>query len=214
MDRTTMTMDNRRKYYSRYLAHYTKKHYGLLALGLLFLFGVGVGTLLLRTAGEETVNFLLQMVDIFLDNRQGQPLLENFLSGLMSSLLFLGVLFVCGFCAIAQPVIILLPLFRGLGVGLSIASIYASYGAQAIGYVALMLLPGTVLTTLAILLCSRESLRFSCSFWLGMQSKQHEDNQYPLRLYLARYLACTAFCCVVAFVEAVIQFGFSGLFTL
>lgn len=204
---------DRRGYYSRYIAHYTQKNYGLLALGVLFLTGVLLGTLLLRTVNDETLELLLRIVGGFVSNRREQSLLQNFLSGAASSLAFLSVLLVCGFCAVSQPLVVLLPLFRGLGVGISMASLYAAYGTGAIGFVTLLMLPGTLLSTIAILLCCRESLRLSASFF-GALRRQANREPYSLRLYLARYFACALICLLAAFVEAVLYFGFANFFVL
>lgn len=205
----------RRKYYSRYFSHYTKKYYSLLALGALFLAGVLLGALLLRTAGEDTIQLLLRMVNGFVENRRDQTLLQNFTSGAVASLLFLGVLFVCGFCAIAQPVIVLLPLFRGVGIGFSMATLYAAHGTGALGYVALLMLPGTVITTLAILVCCRESMRLSSSFFAVMGGGEHRDGPlYSPRIYLARFFACGVLCMLSAFLEAVLYHGFANFFVL
>lgn len=213
MARTNAGAADRRRYYSRYIAHYTKKNSGLLALGALFLTGVVLGALLIRTASRETVELLLQMVGGFVDNRRGQTLLQNFLSGTVSSLVFLAIPFVCGFCAVAQPVVALLPLFRGLGVGFSTASLYAAHGTGAIGFVALLMLPDAVASMLALLVCCRESLRLSGSFFAAMGSGDRPGREfYPLRIYFARYFACAALCVASAFLQAALYFGFANFF--
>lgn len=212
MIRTNSHLQRGRKYYSRYIAHYTKRNYLLLVLGGLFITGVMLGTLMLRAAGAETTDLLLRMVNGFVESRREQSLLENFTSGLLSSMIFLGVLFVCGFCAISQPVVVALPLFRGLGVGFSVATLYATYGSQAIGFVSLLMLPGTVITTLAILVCCRESLRLSGSFFGSIGSGRQDREFYSMRIYLARYMACGLLCIFSAFLEAVLYFGFANYF--
>lgn len=212
MIRTNSQPASGRKYYTRYIAHYTKRNYPLLALGALFVAGVLLGTLLIRSAGNDTLDLLLRMVNGFVEKRRDQSLLQNFLSALSSSMVFLAVLFVCGFCAISQPLVVALPLFRGLGVGFSVASLYVSHGTGVVGYVALLILPGTVLTTLAILICCRESLRLAGSFFSVMGGEHKAKEFYALRIYLARYFACGVLCVFSAFLEAVLYFGFAKTF--
>lgn len=203
-----------RRYYSRYIAHHTKKNYPLLILGALFITGVLLGTLLLRSAGGDTLELLLQMAGVFVDKRRDQSMLQNFLSGLGSSMVFIIILFVSGFCAISHPLVITLPLFRGLGVGFSTASLYASHGAQAIGYVALLMMPGTVLSTIAILICCRESLRLAGSFFTAMGRADSSKEFYSLRIYFARFFICTILCIISAFLEAILYFGFANSFLM
>lgn len=212
MNGTNTRQTGRRKYYSRYIAHYTKKNYAILAMGTLFMAGVLLGTLIIRTASGDTLELLLRMVNGFVEKRREQDLFQNFMSGASSSLLFVGALFVCGFCAISQPLVVALPLFRGLGVGCSLATLYAAHGTQAIGFVGLLMVPGTVMTTMAILVCCRESLRLSSSFFASMGGDRGKVEFYSLRIYLARYMVCAGFCVLSAFLEGILYFAFAKYF--
>lgn len=214
MRRTNARAGNRRGYYSRYIAHYTKKHYGLLVFGFLFLVGVTLGTFLVRYITKETLEYMLRMVNGYVHNRQEQSLLQNFTSGVFASMIFLGILFFSGFCAIAQPVIVLMPLFRGLGVGFSLASLYASQGTEAIGYVLLLMLPGTVISSLVILVCSQESMRMANALFSTMTKDRQETIPYSPRLYIARYVICVLLCIIAAFIEAVFYFAFAHFFVI
>ena len=194
-EKTVPPMGKRR----RYLSHYTRKNYVLLGFGLLFLLGVSVGTSLYSAAETNTLANLSRLMHGFVENRSHRGFSQNFASAAASSLFLVGVLFFCGFSAVAQPVELLVPFFRGLGFGFSIASLYHSYGAGAAGYVALFVLPGMVLSSLAILFCCRESLRFSRSFFRLMSGG---EGRYSVRLYLARYCAAVLVCVTAAFLEA------------
>lgn len=198
--------------YTRYLANYAKKNYILLILGALFITGVMLGTLLIRSAGEDTLTTLLRVVNGFIEKRRGQTLLQNLFSASLSSFIFIAVMFVCGFCAVSQPVIIAAPLFRGLGFGFSAALLYSSHGANAAGFIALFIFPDMLISSLAILLCCRESLRLSGNFWGMMWGSGGE--LYPLRIYLGRYVAALILCVISAFIEAVLYFAFANYFIL
>lgn len=202
---------SRSRYYARYLAHYTKKNYPVVLLGVLFVVGVILGTLLLRGAGQETVDLLYRLVGGFMESRQGNGLYENFLSAAGSSLLFMGILFICGFCAVAQPVIVLAPLIRGMGFGFSTGSLFARYGTSAIGFVGVLVLPGALISTVAILLCCRQSLRLSNTFLSSVRPMgRREGEPYSLSGYLLSFTFGTVICLVGAFLEAVLYFLFAN----
>lgn len=201
---------SRSRYYARYLAHYTKKNYPVVLLGVLFVVGVILGTLLLRGAGQETVDLLYRLVGGFMESRQGNGLYENFLSAAGSSLLFMGILFICGFCAVAQPVIVLAPLIRGMGFGFSTGSLFARYGTSAIGFVGVLVLPGALISTVAILLCCRQSLRLSNTFLSSVRPGRREGEPYSLSGYLLSFTFGTVICLVGAFLEAVLYFLFAN----
>ena len=201
----------RSRYYARYLAHYTKKNFSVLLLGGLFVAGVIAGTLLLREAGEETIALLDKLMGGFVESRQGGSLYENFASAAGSSLLFLGIVFICGFCAIAQPFIVMAPLIRGMGFGFSTASLFARYGTSAIGFVGVLVLPGALVSTIAILLCCRQSLRLSSMFLAMVRpAGNREGEAYSLGNYFLSFIFGGALCLAAAFLEAVLYFLFAN----
>lgn len=203
----------RGRYYTRYLAHYAKRNFMLLVCAALFICGVAAGTMLLRTAGGETVELLLRVVNGYVEKRRDQTLLQNAVSTASSSLFFVGFLFVCGFCAISQPAVLLAPFMRGLGFGFSAASIYMGYGTRAMPFVALFIVPDMLISSIAILLCSRESLRLAGNFWNAMW-KTGDGEGYPLRIYVGRYIAAGILCIFSAFLSAVLYFAFANYVVL
>lgn len=210
-----MIRTNTERNYPRQMAGYAKKNTALLLLALLFLAGVTLGAVLLRHAGGETAALLERLTEDFLQNRRGQSLGANFLWAAGSSLMFVGVLFVCGFCAIAHPAEILAVFFRGLGFGASAASLYAGFGARAAGFLALFVLPNMLLSSVAILFCCRESLRLSSRFFAAMfPDGEAQTDKYPLRYYLGRYAAAMLLCLISALLEAVMYLGFAKYLVL
>lgn len=201
------------KYYTRYLAHYAKKNHVLLVLGAIFLSGAFLGTILVGTASGDMIEMLLRVVNGFIENRRGQTLLRNIVSTASSSLTFVTILFVCGFCAISQPLTLALPFIRGLGFGFSAGSLYARYGAAATGFVSLFILPDMLISSVAILLCCKESLRLSGGF-LRVAAGGALDEAYPVRIYIGRYIAAAVLCVFSAFLESVLYFVFANYFFL
>ncbi|MCL2578816.1 MAG: hypothetical protein FWE32_02175 [Oscillospiraceae bacterium] len=205
----------RRRYYARHIAHYTKKNNTLIGLGALFLIGMILGAVILRGAGEETVGLLERVVGGFITRRAQSGLSENFFSAFGSSMLFILVLFVSGFCAIAQPVILSIPLIRGLGFGFSAASLYLRYGASATGMVGVLMLPGMLLSTVAILLCCRQSLRLSGRFFAAIRpSPAGSEPVFSLRNYCFGYISAACLVALSAFAEAVLYLAFANSIVL
>jgi len=205
----------RRGRYARYLAHYTKKNNLLIVLGLLFVAGMALGVLLLRGAGEETTSLLERVVGGFIARRQQAGLSENFFSAFGSSMLFVLALFVSGFCAIAQPIIVAAPLIRGVGFGFSAASLYARYGAAAAGFVGVLILPGMLISTVAILLCCKQALRLSGAFFYTMRPRATRSAEpFFLRGYCFNHALAAGLCALSAFIEAVLYVVFANSFVL
>ncbi|MDL2233313.1 hypothetical protein LJC63_07010 [Ruminococcaceae bacterium OttesenSCG-928-L11] len=204
----------RRRYYARYLSHYTKKNYAVIGLGCLFLTGVLLGAVLLGYAGGETLEFLTGLTEGYVERRQAQSVMENFASSCTSSLLFVGILFMSGFSAIAQPVEIALPFFRGLGYGFSIASLYAAYSSGTTGFVCLYLMPNMAISTIAILFCAREAVRMSNGFYRALRMTGPDSGMYSLRIYGARFFVGAFACVLSALLESFTFYSFANLVVL
>lgn len=204
----------RRRHYARDLAHYTRRHRQILILGGLFVAGTVLGTLLLRSAGEETLTLLERLLGGLMERRQ-LGLYDGFLSALSSSLLYVGLLFLLGFCAVGQPVIVAAPLVRGLGFGISAASLFARYGASATGFVGVLLLPGMLVSTVALLLCCRLALGLSCGLFAALRpgGKPAAEGSL-LKGYLVGFGAAVLICGAGAFLEGVLCYLFANSFVL
>ena len=190
------------RYIPKYLIRRGKRNRTLVALALLFLAGVLLGALLLRGASGELLALVPRMIQEQLELRGERSMPQNVTASLASSGVFIGVLFLCGFCAVAHPVEGGMPLFQGMGVGMVSAYLYAQYRARAVAYIVIYLLPATLLNAVAVMLCARESLRLSGFFWNCMRQKERGEQSYSVRLYLARCLAASMLCVAAALLEA------------
>ena len=86
----------------------------------MFLAGVFVGTMLISHAEEETLQMLQTVLGGYVGQRQIQSFSSIALSTFVSLFSSLLVLFFCGLCTIAQPIVFLALLFKGLGYGFSL----------------------------------------------------------------------------------------------
>ena len=210
-----MAASAKRRYYARYIAHYTKKNNTLIALGGLFIAGMVIGAVLLRGAGQDTLLLLERLVGGFISGRAQAGMYENFISAFGSSMIFVFVVFVAGFCAIAQPVILAVPLVRGLGFGFSAASLYLRLGAQATGIVGVLMLPGMLISTLAILICCRQALRLSAGFFAAMRGDADKAAQpLSLRAHCVSHAFALGLCALSAFIEAALYLAFANSLVL
>ena len=201
----------RGKRYARDIARYAKRNTMLLILAGVFLLGVAIGALAFRAAEGETLTALSRMLEIFKQNRAEQGLFANAAAMAAASITFLVFLLVCGFCAVAQPVIVAAPAFRGLRFGFSAASLYALHGLSAVGYIAVFILPDMLISSIAIMLCSREALRLSNGFWRMMWGGQ---GGYSVKIYLGRFVASAVLCVISAVLAAILNFAFANAVVL
>ena len=190
-----------------------RKNLSFFALLLLFLVGMIYGVLMLK--GIDTYGWMKLYTGEYFSALGERTLLQSFLTSFSSLFLYLLASYLLGFCAVGQPVILLLPFFRGLGLGAFMGYLYVSYGFRGVGYCLLVLLPAAVIALLGILIACRESLRLSIllfsSFVLG---KGTPNGRGIMKLYNLKYLILCIFALASAFIGTLCTLLFAGMFHL
>lgn len=180
----------------------------------LFLAGVLAGALFLKSVSPETIKNLSVIVGQFAKRRGEQDLLSTFTSSFTSTALMLAILFVCGFCAVAQPVIVLMPFFRGLGFGYQAGYLYAQNGFMGVGYVAMVLLPNMLLSTLILIYGCGEAFTMSTSYYRAAKQDGAASRLINPRVYCMKFVVLLVLVLIVSLIDTACTFLFSRLFTL
>jgi hypothetical protein len=161
----------------------------VLGFGALFVFGVACGAGVVTWLKTDAADELMVILGGFARMRQAQELSSTFLSALGLNLALLVVLFLCGFCAISLPVILVLPWFKGLGFGLSASALLASRGMSAMGYLGVLIMPNMIWSTMVLLLGCRDAMRLSRVIWCSIQPGQARgSNEVYSGSYCARFV--------------------------
>lgn len=173
-----------------------------------FLAGILIGTCLVRANADGWNGFIRELFTGFASARSHQSFAETFWYAFGSSALFLGLIFLSGFCAVGSPFVFLILLFRGVGYGLTAGSVYSIFGLGGIGYVAAMLLPGCVLGSFALLKGGQSAIRCSSGVYSSMKgpAPMNPRPYYRIFFLLGIYLLA------VSFFEAVFCCVFRGFF--
>lgn len=159
-------------------------------------------------------DFLKQMAlaqENFIDMRKNQDFAHILIKSFTSSTIFLGSAFVLGFSAIAQPVELMIPLIKGLGLGVTIAQVYTQSGKGGMLTCLLIILPCTVISMYALLMVVREAIGLSNILMSDALSIKQSDGLLPtVKLYAAKFLVLEAVVAVSAAVDCVCTVVFAG----
>ncbi len=199
-------------YYKRYFLFFIRENWLIVLFGFLFIFGVWIGTAFIGGFNGETLEKLLVLLNGYISRREGQGMRQTFLSAFFSVFWPAALLFFCGFCAISQPLIALVPFFKGLGFGLSASTMLSIYGSSSMGYLIVLLLPGTILSTLVLLFCCKESLGLSYKFLQVITPPQMPNESPSVGNYCVKYIIFTACLVGVSAFESLLFQVFSGYF--
>ncbi len=178
---------------------------GIAVLGILF----GVISYCFMSA-----DFLRQMSlaqQNFMELRANRDFVNILIKSFFSSSLFLGSAFVLGFSAIAQPVEVMLPLVKGMGLGVTIAQVYVQNGKGGMLTCLLMIMPCAVISMYALLVGTRESIGLSNILMTNTLSSKQAVGLLPtVKLYCTKFLVLEAVTAVSAAADCICTVAFSG----
>lgn len=188
----------------------TKKSLSLLMI--LVLFGVLIGTLVFCNMDTRDITDLSFITQGFIKNRAEQTFFQTFKASFTSAALLVLICFLLGFSAISQPAEILVAFFRGMGLGTSIAYIYASYGLRGFFITLIIILPHAVISSIVIIISVRESLRLSNLFTgYAFSFAQENEMRSSIKLYLLKFLILFVIIGISSFIDSVLTFLFAGI---
>lgn len=193
MKRTT----TRRK---REMQHFVADNRRLFPFIALFLAGVGVGVAVFLSAFDTLPTDLLALSPIGTKGWLG-TLWET----CFSTVVLLGVLYLLGLWACGVPFILLVPLFHGVGLGLTEAYYYHT-GPHGIATVATLVMPVGLLSGAVLIAACVESTRLSsCLSRQLLPGGTEGDLWSSFRLYSLRFLLFLGAAAVVALIEVLLR---------
>lgn len=193
-------------------SHFSERSSFLIFLMGIMLLGVFVGSLAFCSMDKSTLSGLSFVTQGFIQTRKEQGMLEILLSSLLSSSGMLLIIFLLGFSAVSQPIELMIPFFRGLGLGASIAQIYTVSSTRGFVIVFLLILPYAIITSFAIIIAVREAIKLSNILISNVISSTSNDNMKAIaRLYFIKLLVLEAIIAFGAIVDCICSMLFSGI---
>ena len=180
---------------------------GLFALGLL------LGAKTARYDGQGWQARLLELLRAQRLGRAGQSILGSAVGYFGTDFLFMLAAFLLGLCAAGLPFLLLLPVLRGLGLGVVSGWLYRTYGVAGMGYSLLVLYPAAIVSVLLMLSYCKESMVMSGDMLLMLSGKVPRAEN-SLRLYTTRYLMLLLLSMLAAVLDALCFSAFSGIFEI
>lgn len=139
--------------------------------------------------------------------------ISQLFSSCFSTVCMLGLLFLAGLSACGAPLTLLVPLFFGLGLGMTQAYYYG-VGGSGVAFVALLVIPHSLVAGVSLLMGCSESLRMS--FLLAGQLLPNSAHCGGLwqdfRLYCVRFLLFVGLAFAAGVLDVCLRLGFLKLF--
>jgi hypothetical protein len=195
MKRTT----TRRK---REMKHFLADNRRLFPFIALFLAGVGAGVAVWLTTFRTLPATLLTLSPV---ESGAAGWFHALGEACFSTTVLLGILYLLGLWACGTPFILLIPLFHGIGLGLTEAHYYRT-GPSGVGVVAALVMPIGLLNGAVLIAACAESVRLSSCLSRRLLPGGEEQNLWNgFRLYSLRFLLFVAAAIVVAVIEVLLR---------
>lgn len=187
---------------------------GKIMLALLIFSAVGLFTgLIFRgiifdgTSDESLVSYLKMRIN--------GGFFANLSTSFLSSAIWIFPLLLCGFCAVAQPIIFILPLLKGIGTGIIFSHLLEIYGISGLPTFLLLFLPSFTITSGILAYqgyCSFKSSGVLLSYVRGNSEETHPKSCF--KAYLYRTGICTALCLLSAVIDSIISLFADKIFII
>ena len=174
----------------------TASHRQEILLLAFFLTGLLLGAFAVRKSSSVLLERLLSLFQNYTVVKSEQSPGANFCSALFREIVFLGVPLCVGLCAVGLPMLYVLPLTYGAGIGLVGTYLYKTYALKGIGYCALIFYPGKILSFCALVYACTEAVSMSRGLMQGLLQK--ESGRQPSFSEYCRTFLIAAVCAAVA----------------
>ena len=154
------------------ISEFIKKNKLTAVMTALFFVGMAYGALVVGFGDDKMLHSLSFMTKLsngrfekgYMNSRAEQSMAITFFNSLWSTGCFILALFLLGFSSVSIPAIVILPFFKGLGLGTSLGYLYITYALKGIAFSAAVILPAAIFSTFAMILASREAFKLSLLF--------------------------------------------------
>ena len=186
----------------REMQHFVTDNRRLFPFVALFLAGVGTGVVVFLATAPTLPSDLLTLSPV---GTGAGRWLSALWESCFSTVVLLGVLYLLGMWACGVPFILLVPLFHGVGLGLTEAFYYRT-GLRGVAVVAGLIMPVGLLNAAVLVAACAESVQLSACLSRRLLSHGEGEGLYGrFRLYGLRFLLFLGVAMIVALIEVLLR---------
>lgn len=208
-------MNQRRKslYYSKNRVSQLPIRREILIFSILLLSGLLIGVLVAKNGNESILNQVSRMFDSFYSVRENQSIGSSVINSLKVSCAFWLINLLFGLCIIGVPFVTVIPVIRGLGIGLVTGYIYSIYGIKGIGYCFLIIFPGALISFIALIYAVSDSFKMSLyTLSSCVNSGAPKGGAEKIKIFAVRQIFYLILFALSAFTDGIVNKLFAGVF--
>ncbi len=218
--RTSINFVNRRKrHYKRRNYDFTRvkmilrEEWKMVTLVSLFLSGMIIGAITVKHTDNEINTRLVVMFSDYTILRNSQSVFQTFINSFTVCLIFLAIVFAAGLCAVGVPIIAIVPLFRGIGLGVISGYLYSTYSLSGAAYCMAIIFPSAVISTAALLFGCNEGFVMSYEIFNIISGKVPNQHGNIFKKYSLRFFILIIIMFIAAIVDTIMTVAFANDFS-
>lgn len=176
-------------------------------LVLSFLIGIIIGSISIGCSKLLLFNDIKEMFKENFSAVSENSYLLTFSSSLLSIFIYIIAILLLSLSLWGGMIVPILPLLRGIGVGIAAGCLYLSYGIKGILFYILVLLPGAFLSSIILIIYTKRSMIFTNKLRSKFFPNSSLDKLWPdFRLYIKQTGLTFVYSMIVASMDAVLNF--------
>lgn len=188
-----------------------KSNQTLTVLCVLLLTGMLLGAVCVKHADEAVLEKIKTLTGAYFVTGNENSIIKNFLSYISADTQFIILSVLFGLCVIGEPILWLLPVIRGLGLGIITGYIYKTFNVQGVIYSTVLIVIPAVISSLAMAVSCKESILSSRDIrsTLKQDSKQFNYREF-IKLFAVRNLILYVFVVLSGIIGCILTYFFSS----
>ncbi len=180
---------------------------------VIFAIGLTVGSMLLCT-NADMPDKISDIIETFSLMKTEYGILRSFINSFLISVLFIGINIFLGFSLIGYPFLLIIPFFRGLGIGAICGYLYSAYRLTGLIYSLLIVYPGEIISVLAFMYACNSSCDYSKNAYCKSIQGRGQFEKNETKIYLCKQLVYTGICAASALIDTLLSKIFSRFFEI
>lgn len=176
----------------------------------LFTLGIVLGSLSLNFMGDNSPT-LISILKSYFNENESLSILALFSRNLISGFIYLGAIYIAGLCAIGLPIVAIIPLIKGIAVGVIISYQYIFSGIKGFLYSAAIIIFPAALLVSVLNYAYCEGIFMSLAVSNGIFNGKPRDTKYSASFvtFTKRFLIFSVAVIIISIIEAVLSSLFS-----
>ena len=198
--------------YGRGVINTLKKNWKMLFSLIFFAVGLILGAIIIKNNNSFVIDTFMDMFKTYISVKKEQSIGLNFINSLTVNLAFILFSFILGLCAVGLPLISVLPLIKGIGIGMLSGFLYSNFALSGLGYCVLIIYPGLIPATFALMLSCSTGISSSYNMLFSLSSSKSSKGELSLKFYCLKFLVIALITVFSSAIDAIVVRLFSSFF--